>query len=68
MIPDLAMIVAAYVIFRAFQTFLESPSQYRNQGAQVFVWAAAGILILFTVVMIADVVSKGTTTTLPGLP
>ena len=58
-IPDLAAIIGAYVIFRAFETFLLSPSRYRAPIVQLFVFMAAGMLIVLTLFLMLDIFITG---------
>jgi hypothetical protein len=64
MIPDLAVIVAAYVCFRMLEVCLLKSDRYLNSGAHIFLRVVAVLVILLTVIVIADILSRGTT---PGL-
>lgn len=63
MIPDLAIIVAAYVCFRMLEVCLFKSDRYLNKGVHVLLRVLAVLIILLTIVMVLDIVTKGTPST-----
>ncbi len=59
MIPNLAVMIGFYIIFRMIETFLFDTSRYRNNGSHAIAMALSGIVILVTVVLMLDIVLAG---------
>jgi hypothetical protein len=58
-IPDLAMIVSAYVVFRMIEVWLFPASRYGSKGARVAACILALLVILATGLMVLDIVTRG---------
>lgn len=60
MIPNLALIISAYVNFRMIEIFLLPTSHYSGRGAHVAARVLAVIVILVTSVCALDILMSGT--------
>jgi|GEM_PF-4634112 len=67
MIPALATIVSAYIVFRMLEVFAFAGTRYSNTAARVIMFVLAVIVILVVGVNLADIWSAGVQA-IPGLP
>jgi hypothetical protein len=67
MIPNLTIIIAAYICFRAIETMLRSESSFHSFGAYAFAVFAAVATILVTVVMTFETISSAANIHIPNL-
>jgi hypothetical protein len=65
MIPNLALIVAAYVNFRMIEVFLYSGTRYSSKGTRIAACVFAVLVFLVTCVSAIDIMATGSRTTLP---
>lgn len=59
MIPALATIISAYIVFRMFEVFAFPGTRYLNTGVRVVMFILAGIVILVVAVNLIDIFSAG---------
>jgi hypothetical protein len=59
MIPDIAVMLSAYIGFRMIEVFLLSPSRYSSAGAKIAACVLAVIAFLVTAFVTIDVVMHG---------
>lgn len=59
MIPDLAVIIAAYVCFRMIEVCLYKSDRYRSPTVHGVLCVLAALVILLTVFIIRDIVLTG---------
>lgn len=59
MVPDLAVIISAYICFRMIEVCLFKSDRYRNPTAHGVLCVLAVLVIALTVIIIGDIVLKG---------
>jgi hypothetical protein len=64
MIPALATIISAYIVFRMLEVFAFPGTRYLNTGVRVVMCILAAIVILVVAVNLIDIFSAGVQ---PGL-
>ncbi len=64
MIPDIAIILAAYICFRMVEVWLFSPDRYRNAGSHTAAFILSLLVIAVTVLVLIMVLANGSSTPL----
>jgi hypothetical protein len=59
MIPNLALMVSAYVGFRMIEVFLFPPSRYSSTTARVCAYVFAAIAFVVSVISTVDILMSG---------
>jgi hypothetical protein len=59
MIPDLALIISAYIIFRMIEVLLFAGNRYQNSGTRIAACVLAILVIVFVAGVTIDIESTG---------
>jgi|HubBroStandDraft_4_1064222.scaffolds.fasta_scaffold136739_2 hypothetical protein len=60
MIPNIALMISAYIGFGMIEVFLLAPSRYANHACRVVACILAGIAFLVSGVVTVDILMSGT--------
>jgi hypothetical protein len=60
MIPNIAVMLSAYIGFRMIEVLLFAPSRYANRASRVVACVLAGIAFLVSGAVTVDILTSGT--------
>jgi hypothetical protein len=67
MIPDIAIILAAYICFRMAEVWFLNTSRYQNRACHVIVSVMAALVIVVTLFVLIMLLASGSSVGLPNL-